>query len=57
MMLQASTTMQQQFVLNYPLIFIVMVVVIVLLYRFMKRRQVESTMDESWLGNEPENNQ
>jgi hypothetical protein len=41
--------MQQQFVLNYPLIFILVVVVIVLLFRFMKRRQIEGAIDDGWL--------
>ena len=57
MMLQVSTTMQQMFVLNYPLIFLVVVIVIVLLYRYMKSRQIESTMDDSWLENGTTNNQ
>ena len=56
-MLQVSTTMQQMFVLNYPLIFIVVVVVIILLYRYMKGRQIQSSMDDSWLENEPKNDQ
>ena len=57
MMLQVSTTMQQMFVLNYPLIFLVVVIVIILLYRYMKRRQIESSMDDSWLENGTTNNQ
>jgi hypothetical protein len=47
--LPSSPTMQQQFVLNYPLIFILVVVVIVLLFRFMKRRQIEGAIDDGWL--------
>ena len=43
--------MEQMFVLNYPLIILVVVVVIILLYRFMKRRQIESAIDTSWLEN------
>ena len=57
MMLQVSTTMQQMFVLNYPLIFLVVVIVIILLYRYMKRRQIESSMDDSWLENGTTNGQ
>jgi len=56
-MLQVSTTMQQMFVLNYPLIFLVVVIVIILLYRYMKGRQNESSMDDRWLENGTTNNQ
>ncbi len=55
--MQVSNTMQQMYVLNYPLIFLVVVIVIVLLYTYMKRRQIKSTMDDSWLENETSNNQ
>ncbi|MGY5857863.1 MAG: hypothetical protein RTU63_00730 [Candidatus Thorarchaeota archaeon] len=51
------STTQALYVINYPLIFLVVVVVIVLLYRYMKRRQIESTMDDSWLEDETSNNQ
>ncbi|MGY5881782.1 MAG: hypothetical protein RTV31_16145 [Candidatus Thorarchaeota archaeon] len=50
--MQVSTTTQQMFVLNYPLIFIAVIVVVVLLYKFMKRRQLASSMDDGWLENE-----
>jgi hypothetical protein len=48
---------QVLYVINYPLIFLVVVIVIVLLYKYMKRRQIKSTMDDSWLENEASNNQ
>jgi len=57
LIMQVSTTMQQMYVLNYPLIFLVVVIVIVVLYTYMKRRQIKSTMDDSWLENETSNNQ
>lgn len=55
--MQVSTTMQQMFVLNYPLIFLVVVIVIILLYRYMKHDQIKSTMDDSWLEIEVSNNE
>ena len=57
MILQVSTTMQQMDVLNYPLIFLIVVVVVVLLYRYRKGRQIESSMDDSWLENGTTNDQ
>ncbi len=56
-MLQVSATMDQHFVLNYPAIFFVVVVAGFLLYKIMKPRQIESTMDDSWLENGMTNNQ
>ena len=56
-MLQVSTTMDQHFVLNYPAIFFVVIVAGFLLYKIMKRRQIESTMDDSWLENRTTNDQ
>ena len=55
--MQVSTTVQQMSVLNYPLIFLVVVVVVILLYRYMKGRQIESSMDDSWLENGTTNDQ
>ena len=42
---------QQQIGINFPAIFFVVIVVILLLYKFMKQRQFQPTMDESWLEN------
>jgi hypothetical protein len=36
-------------VLNYPFIFFIVVIVIYLLYRYMKKQQIESSNDEGWL--------
>ncbi|MHA1137072.1 MAG: hypothetical protein ACTSSE_11355 [Candidatus Thorarchaeota archaeon] len=45
------------YVLNFPLIILTVVVIVLLIYRYMKRIQIESAMDEGWLEESDTNNQ
>ena len=40
------------YVVNLPLIILTVVVVVLLIYRYIKRIQIESSKDEGWLENE-----
>jgi len=44
-----STTTELQFVLNYPVIGFIVIIVIYLVYRYIKKRKREAEMDDGWL--------